>query len=75
MWLFLVIVGFVFIFLLKRGAKRNLLIYSAVSGIAVFAVSYFYMKLTLEACVYMGTVTVFIGYLMFNIFYQIARRQ
>lgn len=75
MWLFLVIVGFVFIFLLKRGVNCKLLVYSMILGAAVFALSYFYLQLALKACLYMGVVTIFIWYLMFNIFYKIVKRQ
>ena len=46
-----------------------------VLGAAVFAFSYFYLQLALKACLYMGVVTIFIWYLMFNIFYKIVKRQ
>ena len=75
MWLFLVIVGCVFFFLLKRGVNCKFLVFSMVLGAAVFAFSYFYLQLALKACLYMGVVTIFIWYLMFNIFYKIVKRQ
>ena len=60
MWLFLVIVGCVFFFLLKRGVNCKFLVYSMVLGAAVFAFSYFYLQLALKACLYMGVVTIYL---------------
>lgn len=75
MWIFLIAVGIVLAMLLKKDGNRKLLIYSFLLGVLVLAVGYFYLHLGLSACVYMGIVTMFIWYLMFNILYKLFKRQ